>query len=310
MIPNNSEVRFEVITNCNYNCTICCRDKLTRKLESMDLGTFKFLLDKITGETDQYTVCTFSGFGEPLLDKTLTEKIEYAARRGMKVLILTNASLLTIERFRVFDELAVLSIRVSIYGDSLEVYNRMHGIRDPGTFLRIKETLTKICEMKRTTQLLLTYNVEQGVNEEDSKRWIEYWKDRADLVEVWRPHNWVDGKKYRKVQEELMLSCGRPFKGPLQVQVDGTVNMCCFDFDGKLTLGDFKTQSLKEIFNSPLCKRIVACHETGNYAGSGLICERCDQRNADKSNVMMYNSKFDIEERVKKVSTTYQDIAR
>jgi len=50
------------------------------------------------------------------------------------------------------------------------------------------------------------------------------------------------------------------------------------------------------------------CHTSGDFKNSGLICENCDQRNADKSDVMIYNSKFNIEERVQKVSTTYSDI--
>jgi hypothetical protein len=47
---------------------------------------------------------------------------------------------------------------------------------------------------------------------------------------------------------------------------------------------------------------------TGNFKGSGLICENCDQRNIEKKDVMVYNSKFKIEERVKMVSTTYKKI--
>lgn len=46
------------------------------------------------------------------------------------------------------------------------------------------------------------------------------------------------------------------------------------------------------------------------FRNSGLICENCDQRNADKSDVMIYNPKFDIEERVKRISPTYQSVAK
>ena len=84
--------------------------------------------------------------------------------------------------------------------------------------------------------------------------------------------------------------------------------MCCFDFDGKLLLGDLRTQTLKEVFESEMFKKILKHHTTGYYKGSGLICENCDQRNLDKSEVMIYNSRYDIKERVKKVSTTYKDV--
>ena len=86
--------------------------------------------------------------------------------------------------------------------------------------------------------------------------------------------------------------------------------MCCFDFDGKLTLGDLKKQSLKEIFSSPMYKKIATHHTTGDFENSGLICEHCDQRNVSKKGVMLYNSEFDINERVKAVSTTYQNMEK
>jgi len=309
MIPKNNDMRFEVTTKCNYNCIICPRDKLTRKIETMSFELFKKLLDKILDETYQYDTLTFPGLGEPLLDETLDKKIEYARKKKIKnILILTNASLLSVERFKKLEDLGVTSIRVSFYGNDPISYMQVHGVKNKNIFERVRTNLDEISKIKNKTKLLLTFNVVDGNNDGCLKDWIDYWKDKADLIEVWRPHNWVDGRNYRKVQKNKLKTCGRPFSGPLQVQADGTVNMCCFDFDGKLTLGDLKTQSLKEIFNSPLYKKIKECHLTGNYKNSGLICENCDQRNADKSDVMIYNSKFDIQERVKMISTTYKKV--
>ncbi|MEP9411491.1 MAG: radical SAM protein [Candidatus Brocadia sp.] len=308
MIPKSNEIRIEVTTSCNYNCILCPREKLTRKIETMSFGLFKSIFDKINSETSQYNTLTFPGMGEPLLDESLDDKIIYAKKCGFSVLILTNGSLLTVERFERLEDIGVESIRVSMYGDSPESYNAVHGIKNKDLFHRIKQNLTSISKVKKNTKLLITYNVVEDYNESTVKSWIEYWKDKVDLLEVWRPHNWVDGRNYRVVGHEKLKTCGRPFNTPLQVQVDGTVNMCCFDFNGKLLLGDLKKQTLKEIFESSMFKKIVGCHTIGNFTGSGLICENCDQRNKDKSDVMIFNSKFDVKERVWKVSTTYQEV--
>lgn len=274
----------------------------------MDFQTFRSLFDKINAETDQYNTLTFPGMGEPLLDESLDDKIAHARQRGFIVLLLTNGSLLTVERFKRLQDLGLASIRVSIYGDTPESYCAVHGVKDKKLFQKIKDNLTAIAEIKTQTKLLLTYNVVSNYNESSLETWISYWKDKVDLLEVWRPHNWVDAKDYRTLKPEKLKTCGRPWKTPLQVQVDGTVNMCCFDFDGKLLLGDLKTQSMKEIFASRMFKKIIDRHSTGNFQESGLICANCDQRNLDKSDVMIYNSKFDIQERVHKVSTTYLDL--
>ena len=307
MIPTSNDIRVEVSTKCNYNCVICPHARLTRKMETMSTDLFVRLLDKISAETDQYDTVTIPGMGEPLLDETLAEKVKAIRSRGLKALLLTNGSLLTLDRFRELEDAGANSIRVSIYGTTPETYAAIHGV--DGAFLaRIRDSLVKICDTRTTCEILLTYNVVTGVNDKVLDDWIAFWKDRADLLEVWTPHNWVDGASFREVQKSRKKTCGRPFSGPLQVQVDGTVNMCCFDYDGKLLLGDLKTQSLEEIFSSEMFRKIERCHTTGDYAGSDLICENCDQRNADKTGVMLYNSKYDIDERVKQTSSTYQDI--
>ncbi|MFQ5786443.1 MAG: radical SAM/SPASM domain-containing protein [Thermodesulfobacteriota bacterium] len=308
MIPKSNEIRIEVTTKCNYNCIICPREQLTRTIETMDFELFKKIFDKINLETSQYNTLTFPGLGEPLLDKTLDNKIIYAKEHGYTVLILTNGSLLTVDRFKRLEDIGLDSIRVSIYGDTPESYDAVHGTKNTDLFRKIKDNLTKISKIKDHTKLLITYNVVDGYNNSALKSWIEYWNDKVDLLEVWTPHNWVDGKSYRTVQQKKLKTCGRPWKTPLQIQVDGTVNMCCFDFDGKLLLGDLKTQTLKEIFESSMFQKIMKHHTSGDYKGSGLICENCDQRNLDKTDVMIYNSKFDIKERVKKISTTYEEI--
>lgn len=308
MIPSSSEVRIEVSTKCNYNCVICARDTLTRAKEIMPTERFKYYVNKIIKETDQYDTLTFSGFGEPLMDKDFIKKAEIAKRFGFDVLLLTNASLLSTKLFKQINEVGLESIRISFYGMNADSYKTVHNVNGDVFFERVRDTLTEICSMKRTTKIIFTYNVVPGANDRDVHDWIRYWEPIADLLEVWRPHNWVDGRDYRRVKPKKLDTCGRPFNGPLQVQVDGTVNICCFDYNGKLLLGDLKSQSLSEIFSSEAYRKIKECHLTGNFEGSGLICEKCDQRNHDKSDIMVYNSKFDINERVRMVSTIYNKL--
>ncbi len=345
MIPSSSEVRIEVSTKCNYNCVICARDTLTRAKEIMPTERFKYYVNKIIKETDQYDTLTFSGFGEPLMDngkkitdilklctkdnekifevrdkdlvrhrvwrvrdKDFIKKAEIAKRFGFDVLLLTNASLLSTKLFKQINEVGLESIRISFYGMNADSYKTVHNVNGDVFFERVRDTLTEICSMKRTTKIIFTYNVVPGANDRDVHDWIRYWEPIADLLEVWRPHNWVDGRDYRRVKPKKLDTCGRPFNGPLQVQVDGTVNICCFDYNGKLFLGDLKSQSLSEIFSSEAYRKIKKCHLTGNFEGSGLICEKCDQRNHDKSDIMVYNSKFDINERVRMVSTIYNKL--
>lgn len=308
MVPTSSEVRIEIATQCNYDCIICARNSLSRKKEVMSTERFLYYINKIQQETSRYDTLTFSGFGEPLLDKDFLRKAEIAKSKGFSVLLLTNGSRLSVDLFKSLNDLGLESIRISFYGIKPESYKVIHNINGNVSFEKIMDNLTEICRMKRKTKIIFTYNIVDGINEEDLRGWINYWEPLADLLEAWKPHNWVDGRNYRAVKMEKMKTCGRPFNGPLQIQVDGTVNMCCFDYNGKLLLGDLNYQSLADIFNSEAYKKIKGHHLTGDFNGCGLICEICDQRNLDKSDVMVYNSKFDINERINMVSTIYNKL--
>lgn len=311
MIPANNDMRFEVSTKCLYACSICphATPAFTRKKEIMSDSLFCRLLDKIMQETRQYDTLTFPGMGEPLMDKGLEEKIKYAKSKypHLTVLLLTNGAYLTPERFLRLQALGVASVRVSFYGYDARSYAQAHGVPED-MFCQVQKNLEEIANLRKGTQLLLTYNIIPGSDAQAIRRWVDMWTDRVDLLEVWRPHNWADFGEYRQVQSEKLKTCGRPFQGPLQVQVDGTVNMCCFDFNGKLTLGDLQRQSLAEIFSSPVFQKICGCHQSGRFEGSALICENCDQRNAKRDDVMVYNSRFDLQERVNMISTTYRKI--
>ena len=311
MLPKNSEIRFEVTTRCNHHCVMCPRDELYREKELMSFESFKFYLDKIHAESDQYDTVTFSGFGESTLDPGLLQKIEYARNLGYRVYLLTNGTLLTKEMFLKMNDLGVESIRISIHGNTLDAYLKTHGLKNESFFHKIKGAIDAFCAIpNRKIRIILTF-VETEYNRKNIDNFIEYWKNRVDLLEVWRPHNWVDGRRYRDISGiEKFKTCGRPENGPLQIQVDGTINMCCFDFNGQLLLGDLKTHSLKQIFNDTPFQRLLKAHQTGEYGGSGLICENCDQRNKLKSGreILIYNSKFEPNTRVNQYSTTYVDL--
>ena len=312
MIPQNNNIRFEVTTACNYSCPICpLKDlnKFTRGVEIMSFELFKTLLDKILAETNQYKSVTFAGLGEPLLDKTLNEKIAYAKEKHLEVFILTNGSKLTAEKFKELESLGVSSVRVSVHGHDTKSYVKTTGVDDNHLYDYVLQNLNEIVKIKKSTKLILTCVVLEGSNEHLIDDWITYWKDKADLIEVWNPHNWADGKNFRERQSKKLPTCGRPFDGPLQIQMNGTVNMCCFDFNGKLTLGDLKTNTLEEIFTAPLFTKLLQCHKSGDFDGSNFICKDCDQRNCDKTEVLVYSSKTDEKEsRVNMFSDTYGSI--
>jgi hypothetical protein len=182
----------------------------------------------------------------------------------------------------------------------------MHGVGQD-RFHKIKEQLEQIFKIKGSTKILMALVIMKGINEGPIEDWITMWKGKVDLMEVWTAHNWVDQLPNRFIQEERMRTCGRIERGPLQVQVDGIINACCFDWDGRLAYGNLYKQTLSEIFSGDRFNAILGAHQTGNY--DGMICRNCDQLNSDKTEALIFSSKYsNKEERVKMTSTCYDKV--
>ena len=302
--PVNNELRFEVSTFCNYHCMMCPRNQFVRQTGTMGLERFKYLLNNIFKETDQFNSITFSGFGEPLYDPTLDDKIEFAKTKGLKVTVYTNGSMLTPSRFKLLQSAGMDIIRVSFYGDTPESFELIHGVKTYYAFENMISNLDTICQQSRQAKVYMNFMDIEGVN---WQKCVKFWISRADVIDVWRPHNWGNTLRFREIQRQRLNTCGRPFNTPLQVQVDGTVNMCCFDFNGELTLGDLNTQSIADIFESIKYKEIFAFHK-GYDPGSEILCKNCDQLNLDKSEALVFSSVDNNDKRINMFSTTLKEI--
>ena len=306
MLTTSNEIRFETTTKCNFNCIICNNDKMTREKETMSLENFKFLIDKILDNTKQFICVSFAGIGEPLIDETLEDKVKYISDKGLKTSIVTNASLLDNDRLSKLRDSGLNILRISLHGSTPGNFAKLTGT-SKSMYMNVKFNVDNALANRGNIETRMTYVVVNGVNNQYTELWIDRWK--ADMLEIWRAHNWVNEFDFRQKGQEKINTCGRPFNGPLQIQVDGNVIPCCFDQNNSIVLGNLYVSKLKEIFNSDVYNRLSGCHNFGKFVGSGFICEKCDQRNKDKTEALIYSSKFeDKKDRVDRTSTFHDKV--
>lgn len=306
MLKTN-EIRIETSTLCNFRCKFCPHStkSFTRKKQIMSNDLFNQIVRKTQSEVPFITEVTVSGFGEAFLDKEIIQKISFAKFMGYNIHVLTNGSLLT---ENLIDKLLdyVSDIRISLHTTVEKHYNSI-----TKTSNKLNHVLNMIQYIsnhpkKENSRLIVTSDVIDD-NANDVDKFIKDVENIVDLIEVWKPHNWVAWGDYRK-GPVIKPSCGRPWNSPIQVQVDGTVNMCCFDFDGKLLIGDLKSQTFEEIFSSPEIENIRQCHSSiESISSCNLICSQCDQIR-DTGSIVVYNNKYSEEERIGKTSTNYRSL--
>jgi len=301
---NTNEVRIETCTKCFYSCIFCPHStKFNRKKEEMTLEKFKFIVDKIKKELPNITDITISGFGEAFLDDKIFEKIKYAKESGFKIHTLSNGYYLFYPKVDILNEIGVEDIRISLHSIIYEPYHKI----TKAPLYQFRQVLWNIDYIIKETNinLVLTFDIIPGINDNQ----IDLIKEKYDnhaTIEIWKPHNWVNAFKFRK-GDIFKPTCGRPWNSPYQIQVDGTVNMCCFDYNGKLLLGNFLNQTMKEIFHDKPYLDLKKHHKNNTLDQTNYICKDCDQRK-EQSDIIIYNNKFKSEERINKTSTNYKKV--
>ena len=275
----NKELRIETTNLCNAHCIMCAHDVMERPQGIMSNQLFEDLVDQ--GKELGIEVVSPFGFGEPFLDPNLGSKVLYCTDSRLKTLLTTNGSLCNEKKMHELMSAGLSYIRFSVHALTEHDFKRVTGLKFNEVLTNIFSTL---CLKKFFPRIHIAISVipMSGESVEEIKR---YWETHnIDSLEIWRPHNWATAKGYRSKTKNRKKTCGRPFRGPLQIQWDGKVIPCCFLTDAELVLGDATKQTLEGEPYRELRER----HEKGDL--KGLPCENCDQLNIEQENPLLYSS--------------------
>lgn len=295
------EARIEITTKCNAHCTVCPRESMTRPKETMSTARFQDYAEQCV-ELGAKQLDVF-GYGEALLDPDIVSKVAYCKKLGVDTHFTTNASLLTPELSAQLIESGLTHIRFSFHGVEATQYEAIHkGLR----WNEVMNNFCSFCNVNDNAGHPVTVHiVSLAFNGEPVDALRRRWESLCDQLEIWRPHNWAGGRQYRKV-EYTKKTCGRPFNGPLQINVDGTLMVCCFDYDAQMVIGNANVNSIKDILeNSSLLEEIQSRHTLGIYAR--LPCGQCDQLKDYKESPLLYST-VDPKREVGKIAITKQKV--
>lgn len=303
----NPEVRIEPTNLCNYTCVMCPRDTHNRPKGYMPMEFYKSIVDEV--EQMGATQITLVNFGEPFIDPTLEDKIYYASQKGLRTYIITNASMFHMKSKSAFAktlgenvtkiEAAIRAglseLRLSFYGADKETYEK---VMVRGKFEKVEKNIKLLSEMREkygdtivspTTGAEISspevsmyflefdeFSSDSADNSEEMQKFMEYTKPFADYVEVWRPHNFGDGRHYRDTEtEQVKKTCGRPNSGPLQINWKGIVVPCCYDYNEEIPLGNVALQTVEEVVRGNAYEKLRQSHDED--FSMVPYCDQCDQ---------------------------------
>jgi MoaA/NifB/PqqE/SkfB family radical SAM enzyme len=246
----------------------------------MAFGLFEKIMKELSGARRK-PVVHLHGFGEPLLDTLLPERIKLAKACGIAhTYIVTNASLLFPETSRKIIDAGLDAMKISFYGTDEETYQATMrrldfkvALQNIKAFLRVRKELKK-----RTPRLILQY-LPQESNEARTEAFRSLWhslpdRNAGDCMNLSSLDNFGGGKSYNIVGKKIVSVCFYPWSA-LSVLWDGRAVTCCVDYNGVQGVGDLNSQSIKEIWNGPVLSAIRKNFGKLDYSGFPT-CRSCD----------------------------------
>lgn len=253
-------LRVETTNRCNYNCSFCPHDRMTRAIGNMSIELFK----KIMKEAANVGIKNIDirNFGEPLLDNGLEEKISIAKQYGMDYIILTtNASLLTKDRYVSLANAGLDHISISLSPKKEYMLTRQKSFEIVwANLLDLEPIRNKIPVTVHIIATEISTEKEILLLERDLTRIGYKWV--RDFI-----HNWAEGDR---IQHDK--ACKRLWD-TITIYWDGKVPLCCLDYDGKHILGDLNKKSMSDVINSEEYMVVREQHINHKYP---LLCETCN----------------------------------
>jgi radical SAM protein with 4Fe4S-binding SPASM domain len=272
-------LQIETTNACNARCLMCPHTLMKRKISTMSLENFKIILTNVLKNYPSIERLTINGFGEPLTDKGILEKIHYANQEypKLKVDIYSNAGLLTKGRTDELLKTKIDRITFSINGLE-EEYKEVMGLDYKVTK---KNVLYFLKEKKRLNKKILV-NISMMIlkeNENKSQAFISYWKGKADSVRTYYPSDWAGELKENVGKQKIPYDrkqwpCSAIWTH-IVIHSDGEFLKCCRDFESKEIFGNLiKGDDIKKLRESKEFKKLQNKHL--NFDFSSPICSTCD----------------------------------
>lgn len=246
------EISIETMAKCNAACVFCPYPTLDRQGEKMPDEMLDRIVEELKQHPHRFIVSPFK-VNEPFLDKRLLpfcRKIMAELPNAM-LRLFSNGSALTEKHLREVDKLErVYHLWVSLNTHDPEEYAAIMSLDFERTAANL-DVLHSMIARKEFRHPVVVSKVMQGKKRgESDEAFILYCLDRWPLFNAFtiKRDSWL-GNIEADDAPVPDAPCGR--WNELSITATGVVALCCMDGKAEHPIGDLRTQSLYEVYNSP-----------------------------------------------------------
>ena len=261
-------VQIESTNICNAKCVFCPRDDMERRQGIMDMALFRKIVDECVELGIEHV--RMHNYGEPFVDRALVEKVRYAKQKGMpQVGMISNGSLITEAAARGMIDAGLDAINISVDASGKDTFEKTRlGLKYDKVIGNV-ERLLALRDAAGTARPKLILSFVRQNNSEDERAFIEHW--RSERTRFTSPIC-TTGRGRSNQRSDVNYPCYRPWL-TFTALWDGRVSLCCADFDGRTILGDLRTSTIRDIWNSETYRAVRRQHLE---SGGPDICRSCD----------------------------------
>jgi MoaA/NifB/PqqE/SkfB family radical SAM enzyme len=309
LISNPPELTIEPTLQCNSDCIMCNRS-FNREEDKISQG---FLSWDILNKTSPYWPTAhilFGGFGESFMHPQYLEMLRAMKHAGASVYTYSNGILLTEALSMGLVDAKMNKINISMGGATGETYRKIRGVDAFQTVVRNLKSLRDYKRERATPFPRVSFNVvamesvmpeikdilelakELGVEEMampnlvvqgdallDEFIWSNMEKNQKIIAEAVTLAKKLQITFHPPVLDEREGYCWDLFTR-LNVNWDGSVMSCAME---RFILGDLRSQSITEIWNSPALSKLRGDFLAGRAAQH---CPQCSCRNLTRESLV------------------------
>lgn len=288
------KLQIEPTNHCNAKCPLCPTgaNQLKRPKGFMDLPLYKKIIDEVAGKTAHITLWNY---GEPTLHPGIFEMIRYAKKNGLEISVSTNGYVFySDEGIQRLAESNLDTLIVSLDGATKEIFTLYRKNVD---FARVIDGLKKLKKLKKELKkktpwvemqfIVMKHNIHELPR---MKKLAAQLGDSLRLKTVnvqmvqgiryldWLPDNQIFSRYKKEISGQYVPKKENFHNCPviwhsLVINWDGTVNPCCYDYQGEMVMGNVRTETIHEIWTGEKMQNFR--RSILNDRRKNKICQHC-----------------------------------
>ena len=275
----NYNIIIETTNICNAKCIMCPHPSMKRAPKIMTDTTFNKIISRIKSEKIHPTAFILNGFGEPLTDLKIINRIQTIKLNfpNSKTKFYTNLNLANKLLIKKLINSGLDEINISLNGFNRQNYEKVMKIEYQKTIKNLQE-LIKIKKINKSDLLIRISMTLVKSNENTTTKFIKKWSPLVDSVSVNKVHDYNGSvtniiNKYKINFDKTAFPC-RYLWDTITIDATGEIVLCCLDYESQNIFGNINISPILSSFYSPKFN-LIRKHHLKYQSKNINICRNC-----------------------------------